>query len=579
MFRGLAAGLVGWIVLSQSAPAAGLSAREFALPASERIDVEHFSEHVELLEDADGELGVDDVSREPLSALFVPATLDSANIGFTDSVYWVRFTLRNESGAERALFVRQTYPLIDYVELYEEAPSGEWVQHATGDRRPFGDRPIAHRDIIFPLAVPAQAARTFYLRYQSQGPIDISLSLFSTTELMEALSREQTAYGVYYGAVIMLLVWAALVYIASRDNAFLAYFAYVGTFGLYMLVHNGLAYQYLWPDSPRWGNTSLIVLLGLALVAGLQFSRMILRAKDYIPKLDLGARGLQAIALLLVAATPFVGYAQLISPIAALILVSVIFMLTMGGVSALSGSRPATYYVVAWSSFLAGSVVYLLKIFGVLPHTFFTQNGWQIGSLLEMILLSLTLSSRMNELQHQSRTDPLTLLGNRRLFDDKLAHELMLARHLDRPLSLLVLDIDNFKDYNDRLGHMQGDEAIKAVANAIRKHVRKPFVPCRYGGEEFTIILPNTDGAAAHLLADRLRTTVETALPGDRAVTISVGYASLSQTRFESADKLFDAADSALYAAKQQGRNRVVAFRERRSEDTQSLTIDTAANG
>lgn len=569
--------LLGWVLILVCASAQ--SATPFILPEPERVAVERFSEHVDLLQDAEGKLGIDDVSREPISSRFVPATLDSANVGFTTSVYWVRFTLRNEGDVERPMFVRQTYPLIDYVELYEEEPSGEWLQHATGDRRPFGDRPVAHRDLIFPLSLPAHAERTFYLRYQSQGPIDISLSLFSSTELLEALSREQTAYGIYYGAVIMLLVWAALVFIASRDNAFLAYIAYVGTFGLYMLVHNGLAYQYLWPDSPRWGNTSLIVLLGLALVAGLQFSRMILRAKDYIPRLDLGARGLQAIALLFVAATPFLSYAQLISPIAGLILLSVIFMLTMGVISALSGSRPATYYVVAWSSFLAGSVVYLLKIFGFLPHTFFTQNGWQIGSLLEMVLLSLTLSSRMNELQHQSRTDPLTLLGNRRLFDDKLAHEFALARHLRRPLALLVLDIDNFKHYNDRHGHMQGDEAIKAVASAIRKHVRKPFVPCRYGGEEFTIILPGTDGAAAALLADRLRTTVESALSGDLGVTISVGYAALSQTDFESADKLFDAADSALYSAKQQGRNRVVAFRERRGEDTQSLKIDTAANG
>jgi diguanylate cyclase (GGDEF)-like protein len=201
------------------------------------------------------------------------------------------------------------------------------------------------------------------------------------------------------------------------------------------------------------------------------------------------------------------------------------------------------------------------------PHTFLSQNGWQVGALVEMILLSMSLSSRMNELKHQSRTDSLTLLGNRRLFDYTLSKEFAIASDLHRPLSLLMLDIDHFKAYNDRHGHARGDEAIKVVANALRRHTRKPFTACRYGGEEFTIILPGTDASAAENFAERLRSTVQESLSGDLAITISVGYVSLSQARFESEDQLFEAADIALYSAKQQGRNRVAAFSARREED------------
>lgn len=547
------------LLLSVNVHAAAAGSTVFELPAADRIYVEELSRHVDLLEDAQGSLPLDAVAQ----SRFAPGSLAAANVGFTSSVWWARVTFRNPGPREREVFVRQTYPLIDYLDVYEQTGPGEWRIHKTGDRRPFAARDIAHRDFVFPIHVPSQGERVVYLRYQSQGPIDISLSLFSSPELLESLSREQLAYGIYYGCVIMLLVWSSLVFIAVRDKAFLAYFAYVGTFGLYMLIHNGLAYQYLWPDSPRWGNTSLVAFINIALLAGLQFSRMILRAKEVTPRLDLAARGLQVVAAILLLAAPFVPYSTIIAPVAGLVLIGVIFMLIMGIVAMVSGSRPARFYVIAWSSFLCGSVVFLLKTFGVLPHTFFTQNGWQIGSLLEMILLSMTLSTRMNELQHQSRTDPLTQLGNRRMFDDSLPQEVALAHEEQKPLSLLVLDIDHFKGYNDRHGHARGDQAIRAVANELRKFARKPLVACRYGGEEFTVILPGIDCQTAAVMSERLRRTVEETLNGDLAITISVGYACLSRGDFENAEKFFEAADSALYRAKQGGRNCVVAFHDR----------------
>jgi diguanylate cyclase (GGDEF)-like protein len=283
--------------------------------------------------------------------------------------------------------------------------------------------------------------------------------------------------------------------------------------------------------------------------------------------LDQGAKILQLIFVLSLLLTPLLGYARIIVPLTFMIMACVVFMLILGTASVISGSRPARYYLLAWGFFLAGSIVFLLKMFGTLPHTFFTHHGWQLGSLVEMVLLSMTLSSRMNELKHMSHTDSLTLLGNRRLFDDTLPNELTAAIDAGRPLSLLVLDIDHFKAYNDRHGHVRGDEAIKMVADTLRRYTPKPFTACRFGGEEFTVILPGKDEADAVKLAERLRVSVQDSLQGDLAITISVGYASLSQARFETAEKMFEAADFALYSAKQAGRNRVMGFRERRKED------------
>lgn len=535
------------------------------LPADQSLRIDSLSESIDVLEDPSGKLDIDAVSQAPANTGFVVGTPKLVNVGFSRSAWWIRLALRNP-GPERLVYLRQGYPLIDLLDLYQPAPGGGWNRIATGDRRPFGTRPVAHRDYLFPLTLPPHSDTTLFLRYASQGPVDMNLSLLDSNQLAEGLSREQLAYGVYFGCVFMLLVWSGLVFVAVRDQAFLAYFAYVGLFGVYMAVNTGFAFQYFWPDSPRWGNAVLPLLLCLSLIAALEFSTTILRARDYTRRLNQVARGLQVVGLIAIAMVPLVEYAVLIKPVALLILVSVVFMIALGVICMMAGSRPARFYVVAWGAFLAGSVIFLLKNFGVVPHTFMSQHAWQVGALLEMILLSMTLSSRMNELKHQSRTDPLTLLGNRRLFDDRLPIEFAQARATNRPLSLLVIDIDNFKTFNDRHGHTLGDEAIKMVGGALRRYARKPVLACRYGGDEFCVILPGTGGEAAASIAERLRANVQSTASERHGITVSVGFASLAD-EFTSADKLFDAADAALYSAKEAGRNRVSPFTGRRNED------------
>jgi diguanylate cyclase (GGDEF)-like protein len=543
------------------------AAPAIVLSHDESVRTGTLSSQLDLLEDKDGRLDIESVSRGPAATGFVAATPTTTNVGFSSSAWWVRFTLHNTSDEPRLVYLRQGYPLIDMLDLYQPVEGGGWRQHATGDRRPFGTRDVDARDFLFPITVPAQAERTYYVRYASQGPVDIHLAVLDPNEVTASESREYLSYGVYFGCVLMLLVWSGLVFIAVRDPAFVAYFAYVASFGIYMLVNTGFAFQYFWPDSPSWANTCLIVLLNLALITALQFSTTILRSRDYTPRLFRVAQGFQALGVIGIVLAPFVQYATLVKPVTFLILISVFFMISLGIISLLAGSRPARYYVIAWSAFLTGSVIFLLKNFGVVPHTFLSQHSWQVGALLEMILLSMTLSSRMNELKQQSRTDPLTLLGNRRLFDDRFPVEFAAALQEKRPISLLVLDIDNFKPYNDRHGHALGDEAIKLVGAALRRYSRKPALACRYGGDEFCMILPGTDSEAAATLAERLRANVEGALSDGTRITISVGHATLLADEFPSHDKLFDAADAALYSAKEAGRNCVSGFSGRRKDD------------
>jgi diguanylate cyclase (GGDEF)-like protein len=165
----------------------------------------------------------------------------------------------------------------------------------------------------------------------------------------------------------------------------------------------------------------------------------------------------------------------------------------------------------------------------------------------------LDANRRLDEL---SMTDPLTGLRNLRYFRARLVEELADAGRRNRPACLLLLDLDGFKQVNDRLGHPAGDRLLKSIGETMRRLLRHGETAARVGGEEFALILPDTDLPGGRVAAERLRAAVAACrLEGDHGVTASIGLALAER----SADEWYAGADRALYEAKRRGRNRVVA--------------------
>lgn len=173
-------------------------------------------------------------------------------------------------------------------------------------------------------------------------------------------------------------------------------------------------------------------------------------------------------------------------------------------------------------------------------------------------------------IQSLAVTDGLTGLCNHRHFYDELHREMARARRQRSPLSLLMLDIDHFKEFNDTFGHIQGDQVLRTVAGILRETARDMDVVARYGGEEFAVILPDTSPAQARHVAERIRQQIaHTPFRGGASITVSVGVAGLdaSQEPPESPPDLVRRADQALYRAKQTGRNRVCLDQDEPGED------------
>lgn len=166
-----------------------------------------------------------------------------------------------------------------------------------------------------------------------------------------------------------------------------------------------------------------------------------------------------------------------------------------------------------------------------------------------------------SKLESLATHDALTEAKNRRAFDEKIAEEWSRATRYGTPLSLVLLDVDKFKKFNDSFGHQAGDEVLKSVSRTVMSLVRGTDFFARYGGEEFALILPNTDIEGAMILAERLRARVEATPWQEHIVTASFGVATI-EPKLKRAEELIAASDEALYQSKDRGRNRVTHARE-----------------
>lgn len=185
-------------------------------------------------------------------------------------------------------------------------------------------------------------------------------------------------------------------------------------------------------------------------------------------------------------------------------------------------------------------------------------------TLRNRVRAHLQLKQQADMLRELAFQDGLTSVANRRYFDERYGTELRRAKRGATPLSLVMIDVDNFKRYNDHYGHQSGDECLRAVALALKKQLNRPAdLLARYGGEEFVCILPETDIGGASQTAERLRLAVEQlALPhaasdSSKVVTVSVGVASITAVADDAALSLLTLADQQLYLAKHGGRNRI----------------------
>lgn len=367
--------------------------------AAEPIAFHNFSEvrevieGVEFLVDDEGKMSVEQVAA---SSNFAPLQEDR-NFRTTDASIWLKFSVANRTETN-GMLLELAYPILDEVELYVvNSPGNIALVERSGEKVPISARRYKYSAFVFPLEVDADAEGTYLLKIRSQEQIMVPLRIGSVESIPEFIQEETIKVGVYIGIILIMFLYNLFLFFSVKDRTYLYYVAYIAFVGLTQASTEGYTYKFLWPDMPWLANQSNILLPVLVGITAVVFERRFLLTAKRIPKIDKGFFVLMGLYTLCGIGS-LAGFTSVsFTMTQAVALLTSLYMLFAAYVRYRQGSRQAKFFLWAWSVFLIGVVIFVLKDFAVIPYNNYTRYVLHIGSAFEVSLLSFALADKINQ--------------------------------------------------------------------------------------------------------------------------------------------------------------------------------------
>ena len=578
----------------------------------ESIDALNLTSHFSVLEDPTQRLTKADVSTQAFNSRFKTVSDPRRGLQLENntSAFWLKLEVFNPQTNAQIRILEIDNPLLPDVQMHRIDANGHWNSIYTGHGKPYSTRAYDHRNFIFPLQFAGGATGTIYLRVQGIATNSLLTTLWDVSAFEAHERLDYTIQAAFFGfAVAMALVQLAL-YLATREALYGLYGACVVGAGVTLADRFQLFHTIVPWDGSEWGSGCYIgfVAIFMALVARL-VQKHFLTASQF-PRLGRAFKGYAVICALFPMVLLWPGLAADAMPW----MLGLFNILMLSTALYLAGRKVADVHhlVAAYAVLFVGLLVVLLDTLGLMGRSTSADTNLLLGYTLSTVLMGYTIACRIAELNrdkcqaqaelafmqneaieklrhsevtleamvsrrtrelHQaaskleslSAVDGLTGVANRRRFDQMLQIEWRRAARAKRALSLAIIDVDWFKLFNDRYGHQAGDECLRQLARVFEAGImRSGDLIARYGGEEFVLIAPDTDASGILSIANYLCQEVfglsiaHESSPYGR-VSVSIGVATDYPDLESTADALLLQADTALYAAKQQGRHRVCA--------------------
>lgn len=399
--------------------------------------------YVSVLEDPEARLTIKEVSTG-FSDRFELSASSNPSFGFTPSVFWLRFTVDVSASPDREWYIVQRHPIVDHLSLFEPDGRGGFRERPMGDALPFERRELNLREFVWPVEHD-EGPVTYYLRVAGKGALSLELKLASSNALLERTYLEQLVFGLFFGGLLVMLVYNLVLYLSVRDQAYLYYILFLGGYLLAFVNINGLGLQYLWPDYPVL-NQHYPLFAGVAMTALLQYSRLFLDTARRSPAAERYLTRLVRIALFTIPVVVVLPAPWRYHVSTLLTLLVVISLMVIGSSIWRGGYRVARLYVLAWSVFLVGCVVFAADNLKLIPHTTLTNYAPHLGGAWVVVLLSLALGDRIKLLE--SERDQLARQARealerhfrevQQLDKDKMRFLEYLSHELNTPLNWLA---------------------------------------------------------------------------------------------------------------------------------------------
>jgi diguanylate cyclase (GGDEF)-like protein len=554
-------------------------------------------------------------------------SIEHSNFGISPKPHWFMVQIPSNAATDRRLievsFANLDFVDIWFVDKTHEQPV-ILSQSKSGDDFAFMHREIAHDQFIF--AIPDSASTlSLFLRVETQGVINVPIKLWTEKEYIQYIASHRVFIGIFYGFMAAMALLNLFLFVTSRNIITLLYAGYVICVAVTLASSQGIAYRFLWPESILFQQYSTPFFASSMVFFLSHFTAKLLDIKsDFYPLYNLyrAIRIVIVVYIFCMFILPFSAMVTILVPMV-LMVMFVIFSSTI--YIAFKGNSIAKYLIAAWCSLSLSSFFVLADSLGWISVKLDLTYLMMVGATMETLLMALGLAMRFNaqriaakqahikarenkqkamqakkelmrlqietkerleyavdartyeleiairelneanhELERKSAIDALTGVANRRLYDKSVLAEARRSRREKTPLAIAMLDIDDFKSVNDTYGHQCGDEALKHFTAILKECIKRPSdTICRYGGEEFVVILPNTDLEGAALLMESVRAMTEASqlnCEGEMIkFTVSIGVATRVISSDSESELLNAFADKLLYKAKEAGRNRVMS--------------------
>lgn len=532
-------------------------------------------------------------------------TLAQIKLGFNSRVQWFRFELSNPSGQIESKYLELDAPLLDNITVYLLSNGRVRSVQNLGDNQVFSLRPVLHESFIVPITLFANDTLEIYIATQTTGNTQLPITLWQKEYFQEKQNYQRLLTGSFIGLVLASMLACLITYSVSRQKAALLNTGFIFSMLMIILSLNGFAFHYIWPNVPILQQHAFYIFACFGILFSALLARDILKHFYHDHQLMFWFKLIGVFALALMPATLYLSYQASLYLIIVTSIAICLCHLYAGVMTWRHGMHHHQEFnyglavllicllVICINNFsslaLPVSNIFLLQV-SLFAHVTFLaissirnaatmdneaiieQDTYGSDQMMELQFALRELEDKNQQLEKLNTLDALSGIYNRRHFDKRLQAELRRGRRELSNISLIMFDIDHFKKVNDTYGHTTGDQVIRSISLTASQQLNRTTDEIfRYGGEEFAVLLPNTDLAGAQILAEKIRAAIEglsiTLNEQTLSCKISLGVASHNSKEAIEPDTFIEMADSALYKAKQSGRNQVQIY-QRGDSDT-----------